>query len=85
MPSSASRRKPKPPVKVRACSVRVHRRSVADAIDAEIEGAVRGAILRAFKHRDEEISDDATEAIVTEAQTRIAGVLFTWLDFGDEP
>lgn len=50
--------KSKPPVKVRASSVRVLRSAVRDAMSAELEGAIRGALHRVFRHRDEELIPD---------------------------
>lgn len=85
MPSSASRRKPKPPVKVRASSVRVRRSQVRDAISASIEAAARAAIYRAYKHREDELPAGVEDHIVSEIETRVVSVLDEWLDFGDEP
>lgn len=78
-------RKPKPPVKVRASSVRVRRSQVRDAISVEIEGAIRGALARAYKHREDELPAGVEDHIVSEIETRVVSVLDEWLDFGDEP
>lgn len=75
--------KSKPPVKVRASSVRVRRSQVRDAICAGIEGAVRGAIWRVYKHRDDELPPGVEDQIVTEVETRVVAVLDEWLDWGD--
>lgn len=77
--------KTKPPVKVRASSVRVLRSAVRDAMSVEIEGAIRGALARVFKHRDESLDEAIGEHIVSEVAFRVDGVIYTWLDFGDEP
>lgn len=77
--------KTKPPVKVRATSVRVRRSQVRDAISVEIEGAIRGALARVFKHREDSLPEGVEEHIVSEVAFRVDGVIYTWLDFGDEP
>lgn len=77
--------KTKPPVKVRASSVRVRRSQVRDAISAELEGAIRGALYRVYKHREDSLPDGVEGAIVAEVETRVTSVLDEWLDFGDEP
>lgn len=77
--------KTKPPVKVRATSVRVRRSQVRDAISVEIEGAIRGALARVFKHREDSLPNGVEDHIVSEVETRVTSVLDEWLDFGDEP
>lgn len=75
--------KTKPPVKVRASSVRVRRLQVRDAINAEIEGALRLALNRAAKYHDARLPSAAEETLLAEADNAIGLVLDSWLDWGE--
>lgn len=74
--------KPKVPFRVATRVVRVRRSKVHDAILDDIDGAIRGAIHRTWKHRDDSLPLDAEVALIDEIEARIDGVLATWLDFG---
>lgn len=76
--------KSKPPVKVRAHTVRIRRNAVLAALEESIEGAIRGAAYRNWKYRDDKPPpDDALESLVLSASDRVMGVIHDALDFGD--
>lgn len=68
--------------RVTAPALRVRRSKVRDAMLEEIEGAIRGAIWRTWKHREDALPSDAERVLVDELAIRIDGVLCDWLDFG---
>lgn len=76
-------RKRQTPVKVRA-SVRVRHSTVRDAIGDDIEAAIRCAIRRTWKHRDDpQPTPEVVDALVSEVSRGVDGVMDVWLDFGE--